>query len=55
MVEFSAGEVEAIREYPLKSWQIEETKKALSEAESGEFASNAEVRQVVRKWTRPAR
>jgi RHH-type transcriptional regulator, rel operon repressor / antitoxin RelB len=43
---------EAIREYvKANEWQIEETRKALAEADLGEFASPSEVRRVVKKWT----
>jgi predicted transcriptional regulator len=34
----------------LVDWQIEETRRALSEADRGEFASNKEVRQTLKKW-----
>ena len=47
---------EAIREYvALNNWQIEETQKALTEADRGDFASDAEVERTVKKWTRRAR
>ena len=47
---------DAIREYvELNNWQIEETKKAIKEADRGDFASEAEVRRTIRKWTRRAR
>jgi len=47
---------EAIREYvELNEWQIEQVKKALVEADSGDFASAASVSRVVKKWTRRAR
>lgn len=43
---------EAIRAYvKVNEWQIEETRKALAEADQGEFASPSEVRRVVKKWT----
>ena len=46
---------EAIREYvALNEWQIEETRRALEEADRGEFASEEQVRRTVRKWTRRA-
>ncbi len=46
---------EAIREYvALNEWQIEETKKALAEADRGDFASEKEVQQTLKKWTRRA-
>jgi predicted transcriptional regulator len=42
---------EAIREYvALNDWQIEETKKAVAEADQGVFASNKEVERTLRKW-----
>ena len=42
---------EAIREYvKANEWQIAETRKALGEAERGEFASPSEVRRVLKKW-----
>ncbi len=47
---------EAIREYvALNNWQIEETTKALAEAESGDFASDAEVQRTLKRWARRAR
>ena len=47
---------EAIREYvALNNWQIEETVKALSEADRGDFATDKEVRRALTKWTRRAR
>jgi predicted transcriptional regulator len=36
----------------LDQWQIEEIKKALDEADRGEFASDEEVKQVLKRWTR---
>ena len=47
---------EAIREYvALNNWQIEETRQALSEADRGEFASEKQLRQTLKKWKRGAR
>jgi RHH-type transcriptional regulator, rel operon repressor / antitoxin RelB len=47
---------EAIREYvALNNWQIEETVRALSEADRGDFASDQEVQRALTKWTRRAR
>jgi RHH-type rel operon transcriptional repressor/antitoxin RelB len=44
---------EATREYvKVNEWQIEETRKALAEADRGEFASPSEVRRAVKKWTK---
>ena len=46
---------EAIREYvALNDWQIEEIRKAVKEADRGDFASPGEVRRVMKKWTRTA-
>ena len=43
---------EAIREYvALNDWQIEEIKKAIGEADRGEFASDSDIERTVRKWT----
>ena len=50
---FLAGE--AIREYvELNAWQIGEIQAGLAEAERGEFATDAEVRRVAKKWRAPA-
>jgi len=47
---------EAIREYvELNTWQIEETKKALDEAECGDFASDGDVQRTLKKWKHRAR
>ena len=47
---------EAIREYvTLNEWQIGEIKKALGEADRGEFATPQEVQRSMNKWTRRAR
>jgi len=47
---------EAIREYvTLNEWQIGEIKKALNEADRGEFAPHQEVQRTIKKWTRRAR
>lgn len=47
---------EAIREYvELNNWQIQETKKALEEADRGDFASEADVQRTIKKWARRAR
>jgi predicted transcriptional regulator len=47
---------EAIREYvSLNQWQIGEIKKALAEADRGEFASSEEVARTMKKWSRRAR
>jgi RHH-type rel operon transcriptional repressor/antitoxin RelB len=46
---------EALREYvALNEWQIEEIKKGLREAELGDFASDKEVQQSLKKWARNA-
>ena len=47
---------EAIREYvDLNEWQIEETKKAIVEADRGDFATDKEVERIKNKWKRRAR
>lgn len=46
---------EAIREFvALNAWQIEEIKKGVAAADRGEFATDEEVDQVVKRWTRRA-
>ncbi len=43
---------EAIKRYlEIESWQVGELRKALAEAEAGDFASDDEVGQVMRKWS----
>jgi RHH-type transcriptional regulator, rel operon repressor / antitoxin RelB len=34
----------------LNDWQIEEIKKALAEADRGDFASNGEVQRSIESW-----
>jgi RHH-type transcriptional regulator, rel operon repressor / antitoxin RelB len=47
---------EAIREYvSLNHWQIAETKRAMSEADRGDFASEKDVQETLKKWKRRAR
>ena len=47
---------DAIREYvTLNEWQIGEIRKALSEADRGEFATSQEVQRTIKKWSRRAR
>jgi len=47
---------EAIREYvALNNWQIEETIKAVSEADRADFADDRDVQRTLKKWTRRAR
>ena len=42
---------EAIREYvAANEWQIEEIKKGLAKADSGDFASEEQVRRTLNKW-----
>ena len=44
---------EAIREYvAVSEWQIEETGKALKEADRGDFASHRDVQRIMGRWTR---
>ena len=46
---------EAIREYvELNEWQIKELQDALGEADAGDFASEEEVRAVMKKWSSDA-
>jgi predicted transcriptional regulator len=43
---------EAIDNYlDLKQWQADEIRKAIAEADAGEFASQEEVEQFFAKWT----
>jgi len=47
---------EAIREYiSLNNWQIQETIKALAEADHGDFASEVDAKRTIKKWSRRAR
>ncbi len=47
---------QAIQEYvSVNEWQISEIKKGLAEADAGDFATDEEVQQVMKKWTRRAR
>lgn len=47
---------EAIREYvSVNEWQIAEIKKAVKEADQGDFASEREVARTLSKWKRNAR
>jgi RHH-type rel operon transcriptional repressor/antitoxin RelB len=44
---------EAIREYlAVNKWHIKEIKKAIQEADRGEFASGREVQIVMSNWTK---
>jgi predicted transcriptional regulator len=46
---------EAIREYvALNEWQVEEIKKGIQEADRGEFATEKELQQALKRWTRGA-
>ncbi len=47
---------EAIQEYvALNEWQIGEIKKAIAAADRGEFATDQQVEQALKRWTRRAR
>jgi RHH-type transcriptional regulator, rel operon repressor / antitoxin RelB len=47
---------EAIREYvALNEWQIEEIKKAIRQADAGDFATDEEVEAMFMKWAKRAR
>jgi len=44
-------EAQAIqKDAALNDWQIEEIKKGVAEAERGDFATEKEVQQTIRKW-----
>lgn len=45
---------EALREFvELNEWQIQETLGAIKEADAGDFASETEVTDTLRKWQSP--
>jgi predicted transcriptional regulator len=47
---------EAIRSFvETNEWQIAETRKALKEADAGDFASDEDVRALAKKWKVNAR
>jgi predicted transcriptional regulator len=47
---------EAIRDYvELNEWQIKEIKKAIKQADAGDFATDEEVEAMFKKWTKRAR
>jgi len=47
---------QAIQEYvSANEWQISEIKKGLAEADAGDFATDEEMRQTIRRLTRRAR
>jgi predicted transcriptional regulator len=47
---------QAIQEFvSVNEWQINEIKKGLAEADAGDFATEEQVQQVMKKWTRRAR
>ena len=47
---------EAIRGFvALNEWQIEEIQKGINEADNGEFATDKEIEQTFKRWTRRAR
>jgi predicted transcriptional regulator len=39
----------------VNEWQIAEIKKAIAAADRGEFASDKQVEQALKRWTRRAR
>ena len=48
--------VQAIQEYvSVNEWQINEIKKGLAEADAGDFATDEEMQQTIRRLTRRAR
>ena len=47
---------QAIHDYvALNEWQIGEIKKAIAAADRGEFATDQQVEQALKRWTRRAR
>ena len=47
---------QAIQEYvSVNEWQINENKKGLAEADAGDFATDEEMQQTIRRLTRRAR
>ena len=47
---------EAIREYvALNEWQVEEIKRAIQQADAGDFATDEEVEEMFRKLAKRAR
>ena len=47
---------QAIQEYvSMNEWQINEIKKGLAEADAGDFATDEEMQQTIRRLTRRAR
>jgi predicted transcriptional regulator len=43
---------EAVEHYiAQRRWQVEEIKKAIAEADAGEFASDKDVKRLFSKWT----
>jgi RHH-type rel operon transcriptional repressor/antitoxin RelB len=47
---------QAIQEYvSVNEWQINEIKKGLAEADAGDFATDEEMKQTIRRLTRRAR
>ena len=47
---------QAIQEYvSVNEWQINEIKKGLAEADAGDFATDEEMQQTIRRLTRRAR
>jgi predicted transcriptional regulator len=39
----------------LNEWQIEEIKKAIQQADAGDFATDEEVEEIFKKWAKRAR
>ncbi len=47
---------QAIQEFvTVNEWQVNEIKKGIAEADAGDFASDKEVQQVLKRWMRRAR
>lgn len=44
---------EAIREYvDVNEWQVAEIRKAIAEADAGDFATDEQVQRTIAKWTK---
>jgi RHH-type rel operon transcriptional repressor/antitoxin RelB len=49
----SFAEADSTQKYvALSDWRIEEIKKGITEADRGDFASDKDVEQTAKKWTR---
>ena len=56
LLNFNDDLFKAIQEYvSVNEWQIAEIKKGLAEADAGDFATDEEMQQTIRRLTRRAR